>query len=208
MEIVPSILEKNKEEVLRKIELVHPLNLTVQIDLQDGAFVPATTVKPEELPAELKAGPWEAHLMVNDPAAWSHPLYLLGCERVFWHVEVLPDPGMIPRHYTKIDHGIALRLETPVSIVDQFVPLVRSVLLLSIAEPGYQGKKFQESIYDKISELKHKHPGVVLTVDGGINLEHMMKLKKLGVDRVAVGSAFWKYGDPKTVLSAFRQATL
>jgi ribulose-phosphate 3-epimerase len=208
MEIIPSILEKDKAEVLKKIEAVRALDLTVQIDLCDGSFVPNQTVKPQDLPAELRSMSWEGHLMVNDPVTWSHPLYMLACKRVYWHVEVLSDPNVIPRQYTKIEHGLALRLETPVSVVDKYVPLVKSVLLLSIDEPGYQGEKFQDSVFDKIQELRHKHPGIHITIDGGINLEHMMKLKKLGVERVSVGSPFWKYGDPRTVLSAFRQATL
>ena len=208
MEIIPSILEKSKEGLLNKIEAIRPLRLTAQIDLADGEFVNNRTLKAADLPAELRSVSWEAHLMVKDPVTWSQSIYNLSCCRVFWHAEVLSGPAMIPRHYTKIDHGLALRLETPVTIIDQYIPLVRSVLLLSIDKPGFQGKKFQEQVYDKIQELKHKHPGVILTVDGGINLQHLKQLKQLGVERVAVGDSFWKYGDPKTVLAAFRQATL
>ncbi len=208
MEIIPSILEKSKDGVLEKIEAARPLGVTVQVDLCDGEFAPSQTVLPDDLPQELRAVPWEAHLMVKDPVTWSGPLYARLCERVYWHAEVLPNAAIIPRHFTTIEHGLALRLETPVSVVDEFVPIVRSVLLLSIDEPGFQGKKFQESVYEKIKALKHKHPGIKITVDGGIGMEHMKPLKMLGVDRVAVGNAFWKFNDPKTVLSAFRQATL
>ncbi len=208
MEIIPSILEQTKEGVLEKLEAVHSMGLTVQIDICDGAFTPNQTVQPDDLPAELRAVPWEAHLMVSDPVTWSGPIYARQCQRVYWHAEVLPNAAIIPRHFTTIEHGLALRLETPVSIVDQYVPIIRSVLLLSIDEPGFQGKKFQESVYEKIKALKHKHPGVKLAVDGGIGMEHLKPLKMLGVDRVIVGSAFWKFNDPKTVLAAFRQATL
>lgn len=208
MEIIPSILEQTKEGVLAKVEALRPLGLTAQVDLMDGEFVPSRSLEPVDLPAELRSIPWEAHLMVRDPVAWSHAVYLLGCQRVYWHAEVVSDVAQIPRHFTKVEHGLALRLETPIDIVDRFVPVVRSVLLLSIDEPGFQGKTFHDAAYDKIRELKRRHPGVVLTVDGGVNLEHLKPMRKLGVDRVAVGSAFWKYGDPKTVLAAFRQASL
>lgn len=208
MEIIPSILEQSHDAVLSKWEMIRPLGLTAQIDLADGSFVPGKTLEPDDLPQELRAGPWEAHLMVRDPLTWSQPLYARNCTRLYWHVEVLPGVEVIPRHITRVEHGLALRLETPVSIIDDYIPLVRSVLLLSIDEPGYQGKKFQDSVYEKVKELKHNHPGVKVMVDGGVDLQHLKPLAKLGVDRVAVGSAFWKFNDPKTVLSAFRQSTL
>lgn len=208
MEIIPSILENTSGEILSKIEAIRPLGLTAQIDFMDGQFVESHSAMPDDLPIELRSVPWEAHLMVSDPVAWSLPLYIRNCLRVYWHVEVLPGVGIIPRHISKVEHGVALRLETPVSAVDDYIPAVRSVLLLSIDKPGYQGKKFQDDVYEKVKALKHKHPGVKITVDGGIGMEHLKPLKQLGVDRVAVGAAFWKFNDPKTVLAAFRQATL
>jgi pentose-5-phosphate-3-epimerase len=146
--------------------------------------------------------------MVQSPLDWSQSLGERGVKRIYWHVEVLSPDTVIPHHISQIEYGVALRLETPVATVEPFIPMVKSVLLLSITEPGYQGEPFQESIYDKIKELKRKHPHVKIMVDGGVNLEHLKPLAKLGVDRVAVGNAFWKFGDPKTVLAAFRQATL
>ena len=208
MEIIPSILTDSKDELLSKIESIRDSGITFQIDFMDGQFVPSRSILPDDLPEDLTQMLWEAHLMVSQPEVWSKPIYLLRASRVYWHVEILSPDVVIPHHLSDIEHGLALRLETSVSAIGSFVPMIRSVLLLSIAEPGYQGEKFQDSVYEKIKEIKKTWPHLKLVVDGGINLEHLKPLAKLGVDRVAVGASFWKFGDPKTVLAAFRQATL
>ena len=208
MEIIPSILTNSKDDLLEKLESIRGLDVTVQMDFMDGQFVPSRSLLPEELPEDLSLSSWEAHLMVQQPMAWSQSLYPRGVKRIYWHVEVLPPETVIPHHVSHIEYALALRLETPVGAIEPFVPMIKSVLLLSITEPGYQGRPFQEEVYDKIKELRRLHPHLKLTVDGGINMEHLKPLAKLGVDRAAVGNAFWKFGDPKTVLAAFRQTTL
>lgn len=208
MEIVPSILTQSSDEVSERLMSLKSLDLNVQIDFMDGQFVPSRSLLPDDLPNEIMGMPWEAHLMVEQPIAWSQPLYMRGCRRIFWHVEVLPPETNIPHRVSHIEHGLALRLETPISAIEPFAAMVPSILLLSISDPGFQGRPFQEAVFDKIDELKKLHPHLKICVDGGIGLEHLKKLAKMGVDRAVVGSAFWKYGDPKTVLAAFRQATL
>lgn len=207
MEIIPSILTASTQELVQQLSSLDSLGLTVQIDFMDGQFVPSRSLTPAELPDALVAVPWEAHLMVTDPVTWSHALYEHRCRRVYWHVEVVL-PGAIVPHHPTVEHALALRLETPVTALEPFAAMVGSVLLLSINEPGYQGEVFQESVYEKVKQIKASHPHLKVAVDGGVGLEHLKPLEKLGVDRVVVGSAFWKFGDPKTVLAAFRQATL
>ncbi|KKU48268.1 hypothetical protein A3H10_02160 [Candidatus Uhrbacteria bacterium RIFCSPLOWO2_12_FULL_46_10] len=208
MEIIPSILTNSKDELASRLELIRDLDMTIQLDFMDGQFVVSRSLLPAELPKELARLSWEAHLMVQNPIVWSQTLYLLGVKRVYWHVEALSSEMVIPHHLSHIEHGLALRLETPIVALEPFITMIQSVLLLSITNPGYQGEPFQESVYDKIKELKRNHPHIKVMVDGGVNLEHLKILEKLGVDRVAVGSSFWKFGDPRTVLAAFRQATL
>jgi len=208
MEIIPSILTSSVDEVDKRLKSIQGLNLNVQIDFMDGQFVETKSVLPEDLPEGIKYITWEAHLMVQDPLSWSRSLYGLGCQRIYWQVEVLHSGIDLPSISTKIEHGLALKLETSIDSIESYLPYLKSVLFLSIQKPGYQNEKFEESIYDKIKELKYRYPKIKITVDGGVKIEHMKPLSRLGVDRVAVGSAFWQYGDPKTVLSAFRQATL
>ncbi|PJE75489.1 hypothetical protein COV04_04600 [Candidatus Uhrbacteria bacterium CG10_big_fil_rev_8_21_14_0_10_48_11] len=208
MQIIPSILTDSVDDLKTKLASIHGLNLTIQVDFMDGQFVKTRSLQPDDLPQELAGVSWEAHLMVQDPMSWSPPLYRLGCMRLYWHSEVLPEGLALPVHSAHIEHGLALRLETPISIIAPYLANLSSVLLLSIKNPGSQGESFDESVYEKIRQLKALHPRLKVTVDGGVKIEHMKPLTKLGVDRVSVGSAFWKFGDSKTLLAAFRHATL
>lgn len=208
MEINPSILTDKSEEVVEKLTKLQGLHLTPQIDFMDGEFVPSISLKPEQLPAELKHMSWEAHLMVNSPANWSSRLYGYGCRRVYWHVEALSEGEMLPHKSSRVEHGLALRLETPVAAIGEHKKNMECVLLMAIERIGYQGEEFKEQVYEKIKQVKKLYPRLPVAVDGGVKLEHMKPLAKLGVNRVSVGSAFWQFGDAKTTLASLRKATL
>ncbi len=44
IEIIPAILVKDREDLIRRINLVKQYVKTVQIDVMDGKFVPNTTI--------------------------------------------------------------------------------------------------------------------------------------------------------------------
>jgi pentose-5-phosphate-3-epimerase len=57
---------------------------------------------------------------------------------------------------------------------------------------------------ENIKFLKKDLPGLVLSVDGGINLGNAEMLLDVGVDRLTIGSAIWKSGDPIGALENFQ----
>lgn len=207
MEIIPAILTDKSDEITAKLSQLAGLHVTPQIDFMDGKFVPSTSLLPEHLPASLKGKSWEAHLMVADPVAWSARIYGYGCRRVYWHVEAMWQTSL-PLSSSRVEHGVALRLETNIDAIEPHAERTDNILLMSITRPGYQGEKFDERVYDKISAVRKRYPRKLITIDGGVKLEHMKPLAKLGVSRVVVGSAFWQFGDVKATLASLRQATL
>jgi ribulose-phosphate 3-epimerase len=208
MEIIPAILTIKPEEVADKLIKLQGLHLTPQIDFMDGEFVQTVSVKPEQLPIEIKSKSWEAHLMVNNPASFSARLYGFGCRRIYWHVEAFGKGESLPHKSSRVEHGLALKLETPIEAIEEHSKNIETVLLMSIAKIGVQGEKFDEKVYEKIEQVKKKYPRLPIAIDGGIKLEHLKNLAKLGVNRAVVGSAFWKFSDVKATLASFRQATL
>ena len=52
--------------------------------------------------------------------------------------------------------------------------------------------------------LKKTLPGVVISVDIGINLQNAKIILDAGADRLTAGSAIWKSGDPIGTLQAFQ----
>ena len=52
--------------------------------------------------------------------------------------------------------------------------------------------------------LKKNLPGIVISVDIGINLENAETILNAGADRLTVGSSIWKSGDPIGELESFQ----
>ena len=52
--------------------------------------------------------------------------------------------------------------------------------------------------------LKENLPGIVITVDGGVNLGNAEKILEAGADRLTVGSGIWKNPDPISALEDFQ----
>jgi len=97
-------------------------------------------------------------------------------------------------HRNSKEFSIALNLETPISVLDNFVSEIDSVLLMSV-EPGLAGQEFQEGVIPKIIALRQKYPSVKIGVDGGVNLQNAKRLKDAGADFLAVGSAIFGSDD-------------
>lgn len=208
MQIIPAILTDQPTEVTERLEQLSDLSLAVQVDFMDGQFVPSKSIRPEELPKDIKNNEWEAHLMVADPLGFAARLYPYGCKKIYWHIETLSANFSWPYLSSEVDHGAALLIDTPISKLEPYLPHIQSVLLMSIARPGFQGEKFDERVWSKISQLKKMYPRLKITVDGGVKIEHVRLLANAGVDAAVIGSAFWQFGDIKQTLAALRQATL
>ena len=67
IQILPTILEKEKEEVEKKLKKVSELVERVQIDVIDGRFVDNETVGLEKLMELDKQIGWDVHLITKEP---------------------------------------------------------------------------------------------------------------------------------------------
>jgi ribulose-phosphate 3-epimerase len=101
---------------------------------------------------------------------------------------------------SKIESGVVLALDTPISVLSELPEQIKFVQLMSISKIGHYGEHFQDEIFDKIREVKKIFPGVVVSVDGGIKEEHLLDLKKAGADQVVMGSAIFEARDPRAEL--------
>ena len=69
---------------------------------------------------------------------------------------------------------------------------------------GFQGQAFSEEAIENIKFLKDKLPGIIISVDIGVNLENAQTILDAGAERLTVGSAIWKSGDPIGTLETFQ----
>ncbi len=156
-QIIPSIITESKGGIEKKMNAVRGVAEWVQVDVMDGVFVPPktwpyTTGSPgdiSKIKGDLKV---EVHLMVAKPelvlADWIHS----GVDRILVHYESTKELGVISDtlKVTPVEFGIALKLDTPIEALEPFMGDCTAVQLMAIAEIGYHGRPFEESVIPKL----------------------------------------------------------
>jgi ribulose-phosphate 3-epimerase len=103
-----------------------------------------------------------------------------------------------------VELGVALGLDTPIDAIAPFIHAVNFVQFMGIAKIGYQGQPFDERVICRIKNLRGAHSEVIISVDGGVNLETAPLLLEAGADRLVVGSAIFESGDIKKTIAHFQ----
>jgi len=205
-EIIPSIIAKTFEEVKQKIVLADDQATWVQLDIMDGKFVvPTTWDIPDDLENLDGKTKIEVHLMVKKPEE-ELKLWMDFADRILVHAEATDFLVTVAESFdgatTKL--GVALKIDTPLSVLEDIYGKVDHVQLMSIDVLGHYGAKFDDRIYGRIIEVKKMYPEMKINVDGGITLDNAPKLIAVGADALVVGSAIWDSGDPKEAIKLFQ----
>ena len=94
--------------------------------------------------------------------------------------------------------GIVVKPKTPAEAVEEYIPLVDMVLVMTV-EPGFGGQKFMADMMPKLKTLREMidrmNPGCHLEVDGGVDLVTGEICKANGADVLVAGSAYFKAAD-------------
>ncbi|MEK7564301.1 MAG: hypothetical protein AAB510_01895 [Patescibacteria group bacterium] len=217
-EIIPAILPKNYEDLKNKITQIHGLASLVQIDICDGIFVKSTTwpfPKDEHFQRilnEQQGMPFwedtdfELDLMVCDAIENFNAYLKLGPKRVVFHFgarDVQNDIEEFKHFLEGIDMyirdsiriGVAISTSTPVQEIFPLVNYVDFVQVMGIKKIGYQGEEFDFKCLEYIRNLKEKYSDIVISVDGGVNLDTAPALISAGADYLVIGSAIFNSGD-------------
>src|SRR3972149_10757878 len=227
VEIIPAVMPKNYEDLKNKVALVRGRVNTVQIDLMDGRFVRGQTWPYEgagindssdphllRIMGEQEGMPfwedidYELDLMVSD-AVTNFDLYLkLGPKRLIFHIEAVEDETEFKEFLEGIDLyvrdntqiGVAINTTTPIEKIFPLIPHIDFVQCMGIETIGRQGEPFDERVLDHIKTLREKFPELIISVDGGVNLDTAPILKDAGANRLVVGSAIFQSFDIKEAI--------
>ena len=230
-EIIPAILEKNFSEIRNKLHILRGVARCVHIDICDGVYVPSVTwpfgsgeerglddfdfkkiINEDEGMPFWDEFDFEFDLMVGD-AVENFDLYLLlGGKRLIFHLgaqenikefeDFLEGLDMYIRENVEI--GLAFKPSEDLSVVSKLSHKVDFLHCMGSDKIGYQGEKFSDKALENIKFLKKTLPGVVISVDIGINLQNAKRIQDAGADRLSVGSSIWKSGDPIGTLQSFK----
>jgi ribulose-phosphate 3-epimerase len=181
----------------------------LHVDVMDGHFVPNLSMGPAVCAAVRRAVPeafLDVHLMCSDPGRWVEPFAAAGAGHLQFHVEVVPRPGALVERIRGLGMGagIVLNPDTPAAACADAIPLVDTVMLMSI-HPGFSGQRFMPGVLSKASELRAAmRPGQRLMIDGGVSPDTAPACRAAGVDVLISASAIFGSDDYAATIAAIR----
>jgi ribulose-phosphate 3-epimerase len=175
----------------------------------DGHFVPNITVGPIVVESLRKVTKlfFDVHLMITAPEKYWQEFQKAGANSITFHNEILTDKKRLIKNIKSsgIKAGISIKPATPVSAIEDLLPYLDSVLVMTV-EPGFCGQSFMEDMMPKIKTLrslidKNKY-NCLIEIDGGINSQTASICVKAGADILVSGSYIFAAQNLRTAIKS------
>lgn len=192
--VAPSILSADFGRLAEEIREVENAGCDlIHVDVMDGHFVPNLTLGPPVIRCIRKATrlPLDVHLMIEEPIRYLEDFRKAGSDWITVHVEATDrmDETLAAVKKSGAKAGISLRPKTPVKKIEDYIPQVDLVLVMSV-EPGFGGQSFMPEMMSKVRTLRSRFSGLI-SVDGGVNPENAPQAIDAGADILVAGTAIF-----------------
>ncbi|BAK48558.1 hypothetical protein CXIVA_25890 [Clostridium sp. SY8519] len=208
--LAPSLLSADFAQLGEQVKELDELGAQyVHIDVMDGMFVPSISFG---LPVIRSIRPYserifDVHLMIEEPVRYITEFAQAGADLITVHAEAckhldrtvmaIKDAGLLA--------GVALNPATSLSALDEILPELDMVLLMSV-NPGFGGQKYIPYVTKKIRNLRSRIDtlgcSVDIEVDGGVNLNNVQEIMDAGANIIVAGSAVFR-GDLRENVNDF-----
>lgn len=195
-DLIPGILEKDWQEIEKKLAIIKPFSKKVHIDFLDGKFSPEISFMDFSQFIKYKNDFFmEAHLMVDDPSQYVKSLANAGFKRFLGHIERMENlEEFVAEGQIFGEVGLALDIQTSIDVINIPLDDIDTVLLMSV-KAGKSGQEFLPEVLEKIKSLR-QITQIPIEIDGGINEETLIAAKKESAQRFVVTSAIFQSHDP------------
>jgi ribulose-phosphate 3-epimerase len=191
----------------------------IHVDVMDGHFVPNITIGPLIVQAlrplaDRHGATVDVHLMIEQPDRYLADFARAGADILTVHVETCPHLHRTVQAIRELGvrPGVTLNPATPLSTLEEILPYVDLVLIMSV-NPGFGGQSYIPTSTAKIARLRGMLDALgsaaELEVDGGIKPGNAAEVVAAGATILVAGSAI--FGGPGSVadnISAFQSALL
>jgi ribulose-phosphate 3-epimerase len=198
--IAPSILSADFARLAEGVAAAEQAGADwVHVDVMDGHFVPNITIGVPVVAALRRVTelPLDVHLMIENPDRYVDAFADAGADWITIHqeaavhlhrtVERMRDRGARP--------GVSINPGTPLSALDEILPYVDMVLIMSV-NPGFGGQRFIPTSTRKIAALRETLDErglwpIEIEVDGGISDKTAGEVVAAGATVLVAGAAVY-----------------
>lgn len=184
MKVSLSILTADFSDFKNSVGEVMKASDYVHMDIMDGEFVPNISIGPAFVKSlrKLTDKPFDTHLMIRHPKNYIKEFVDAGSQYITFHIEADCNAKEVIDliHSYGIKAGISIKPKTPVNVIEELLPYLDMVLIMSV-EPGFGGQKFMPNSIEKAKRLKELKEefgyNYLINIDGGINDKTLPQVK-------------------------------
>jgi transketolase len=200
--IAPSIIAGGKENYEQKIRNAERGGADmIHLDVMDGKFVPNFTFLADTIQKlrKITSMPFDAHLMIEDPASVIDEYIDARCDIVTVHAE-----ACTPQEFAEISKKLVLKGISPglainpaTEFPDWVYDFLHSIDVINImsVNPGFPGQKFIPQVLPKmigaVTELRRRGYRGYVEADGGIDSISLPQVYEAGARILVTGNAVY-----------------
>ncbi len=221
-DVVPALLPESFEDIAMHAARVKELVPRLQIDIANGSYAPTKTwpyLNDDHLSALVSQDEgfpfwedlsYEVDMLIRNPETEIDNWLNAGIVGAVIHIESTTEYVALLQKVRDFDIelGWGIKPSTPNEKLFEIIDthgMPNFVQCMGNDNIGHSGVELDESVYEKIKEIRSRYPELPIAVDIGVNDETAPLLIDAGATKLVAGSAVFGAGDIKEAIENFQE---